>query len=177
MFEIREQDPEVYRSRTRRSALIIMVVFAVLAMALSTLAVQVFGDPDGSNFRWNLLGVLAGLVVTLTLVRKLFWAQPWMAEAAYGWELKRNLMRITNVMHKVEAGVAAGDPMALRIMRFYHLGLIQMHRLDDNSTALLELRAESQTHLERLERAGIDPDQSRFDPGWLAELGEFEKPA
>lgn len=170
MFEIREQDPEVYRSRTRRSALIIMVLFAVLAMALSTLAVQLFGSSEGSNFRWNLLGVLAGLVVTLTLVRKLFWAQPWMAEAAYGWELKRNLMRITNVMHKVEAGVAANQQAALKVLRFYHLGLQQMHRLDANSTALLELRADVQSHVERLDQAGIDPDQSRFDPSWLNAL-------
>jgi hypothetical protein len=115
-------------------------------------------------------------VVTLVLVRKLFWAQPWMAEAVYGWELKRNLMRITNVMHKVEAGVAAGDPTAMRVMRFHHLGLAQMHRLDDNSTALLELRAETQAHLERLEQAGVDPDQSRFDPAWLDSLeGQSDK--
>jgi hypothetical protein len=170
MFEIREHDPVLYRSRTRRSALIVMVVFAVLAMMLATLAVQVFGQSEGSNFRWNLLGVLAGLVVTLALVRKLFWGQPWMTEAAYGWELKRNLMRITNVMHKVEAGVAANQPAALKVLRFYHLGLQQMHRLDDNSTALLELRGEMQSHLELLQRAGIDADQYRLEPHWLAQL-------
>lgn len=167
MFEIRDRDPETYRRATRRSALVVIIIFAALAMALSALVVQLFGSAQGSNFRWNLLGVLSGLGLTLLLVRKVFWRQPWMAEAAYGWELKRNLMRITNLMHRVEAGIACGNPTALRVLRFYHLGLAQMHRLDDNSTALLELRAETQAHLERLQQAGIDADQRRFDPTWL----------
>lgn len=60
MFEIQHIDPQLYRQQTRKSTLVVLVIFAVLAMLLSALAVALFGSPQGSNFRWNLGGVLLG---------------------------------------------------------------------------------------------------------------------
>ena len=85
MFEIRHLDPQLYRQQTRKSTLVVLVIFAVLAMSLSALAVALFGSPEGSNFRWNLAGVLLGLVATIMLVRSFFWHQNWMQPAVYGW--------------------------------------------------------------------------------------------
>lgn len=45
MFEIKPWDAAAYRQQTRRSTLIIAVVFLALAMLLSTLAVMLFGTP------------------------------------------------------------------------------------------------------------------------------------
>ncbi len=170
MFEIRHLDAERYRQQTRRSSLFVIVIFAVLAMVLSSLAVAVFGDPAGTNFRWNLVGVLAGLIVTILLVRQVFWSQPWMGPAVYGWQLKRSLMRVTNVMHHVEAGVAAGSPEAMKLLRFYHLGLEEMHRLDGNPQALNDLVSQIETHRLRMEESGLSVDQYRFDPAWLEQM-------
>lgn len=170
MFEIRRLDPARYRQQTRRSSLIVIVLFAVLAMVLSSLAVAFFGDPAGSNFRWNLAGVLVGLAVTVLLVRQIFWRQPWMEPAVYGWQLKRSLMRITNVMHHVEAGVAASSPEAMKALRFYHLGLEEMHRLDGNPQALNDLAGQIETHRQRMEEKGLSADQYRFDPAWLEQM-------
>lgn len=167
MFEIRHLNPEEYRRQTRKSSIIVILILAVLAMALSTLSVAFFGEPGGNNFRWNLAGILAGLVLTVMLVRVKLWGQPWMAAAVYGWRLKRSLMSITNVMHYVEAGVAANDPAALKLLRFYHLGLAEMHRLDGNTSALGELTRESEQHRQKMEELGISSDQFRLDPGWL----------
>src|SRR3990167_4999345 len=157
-FEIKQLNPETYRQQTRRSTLILVLIFLSLAMLLATLAVQLFGTPGGDNFRWNLGGVIAGLVLTVALVRLQFWQQPWMAAAVYGWQLKRRLMSITNRMHHVSAGVAVHDPaamkllrfyhlgltqmQAMKLLRFYHLGLTQMHQLDGNSSALSQITAE-----------------------------------
>ena len=96
MFEIRHLDPQLYRQQTRKSTLVVLVIFSVLAMSLSALAVALLGSPEGSNFRWNLAGVLLGLVATIMLVRSLFWRQNWMQPAVYGWQLKRSLMSVTN---------------------------------------------------------------------------------
>ena len=60
MFTIQPMHPETYRQQTRRIAMGLIVLFAGLAMLLSTLAVQLFGEPGGDNFRWNLAGVLLG---------------------------------------------------------------------------------------------------------------------
>lgn len=170
MFEIKQLDPDTYRRETRRNGLIIAAFFAVLAMLLSQLAVQILGTPGGDNFRWNLGGVLAGVLVTAALVRYHFSRQAWMAMSVYGWQLKRSLMRVTNVMHKVTAGVAENDPAAMKLLRFYHLGLMQMHRLDNNSSDLLQARAEIALHEERMKLQGLDIDQPRLDPAWLAAL-------
>lgn len=167
MFEIKPMNPELYRQQTRRSTLTILLTFAALAMLLAGLAVLLFGEPGGDNFRWNLGGVIAGLLLTVLLVRKLYWTQPWMAAAVYGWQLKRSLMRVTNVMHHVQAGVAAGRPEALRLLRFYHLGLAQMHQLDGNSSGLSQMVHEIDAHRERLAALGLDTEQTRLDPAWL----------
>jgi len=170
MFEIQHLDPQVYRQQTRKSTLIVVAAFAVLAMSLSALAVALFGSPDGGNFRWNLGGVLLGLVATIMLVRSVFWQQSWMQPAVYGWQLKRSLMSITNVMHRVEAGVQAGSPEAMKLLRFYHLGQLEMHRLDGHPQAADDLSEPMEQHRQAMVEKGLSIDQYRFDPQWLYSL-------
>ncbi len=167
MFEIKPLNPETYRQQTRRSTLIIALSFALLAMLLSTLAVLLFGEPGGDNFRLNLAGVITALALTVALVRFKFWSQPWMASAVYGWQLKRSLMSITNVMHHVSAGVLARDPAAMQLLRFYHLGLTQMHQLDGNSSALNQVVRESEQHKACMAALAMDTEQYRLNPDWL----------
>ncbi|WP_150304673.1 DUF3087 domain-containing protein [Pseudomonas saliphila] len=175
MFEIQPLDPEAYRKQTRRSTLIVVAIFVVSALSLSSLAVAVLGEPSGNNFIWNLAGVLTGLLLTSFIVRGLLWDKPFMAAARYGWQLKRSLMSVTNVMHQVEAGVAANDPEAMKLLRFYHQGLTQMHQLDGNTSALAELRVESEAHRQRLEAQGLAEDQPRLDPHWLEAVKGYGK--
>jgi hypothetical protein len=167
MFTITPTSPETYRQQTRRITLLIAGGFVVLALLFSALAVTLFGTPGGDNFRWNLSGVLVGLALTLALVRLCLWSQPWMAPAVYGWQLKRSLMRITNVMHHVKTAVAAGDPAAMKLLRFYHLGVTQMHQLDGNSSDLSQMVREIDAHREAMLAQGLDPEQNRLDAQWL----------
>jgi hypothetical protein len=175
MFEIRPMSPELYRQQTRRITLVIAGLFIVLALLLSTFCVQLFGTPGGDNFRWNLVGVLAGLALTVAVVRVQLWPRPWMAPAVYGWQLKRSLMRIGNVMHRVKAGVAANDPAAMKLMRFYHLGLTQMHQLDGNLSDLSQMTREIDQHREAMEALGLDVEQNRLDPAWLEAVKGYGK--
>jgi hypothetical protein len=158
---------EAYRQQTRRSTLIIALIFLALAMALSTVAVALFGEPGGDNLRFNIGGVFAAVLVMAALMRKLFWTQQWMAPAVYSWQLKRSLMSITNVMHHVTTAVQAGDPTAMKLLRFYHLGLNQMHQLDGNSSDHGQLIREMDQHKARMEALGIDIEQTRLNPQWL----------
>lgn len=174
LFEIVPRSPETYRRETRRSTLIVAATFAILAMGLSGLAVALFGEPGGDNLRLNIGGVVAGLVLTVALVRLLYWQQPWMAAAVYGWQLKRSLMRVTNMMHQVKACVAASDPAAIKLLRFYHLALTQMHQLDGNSHGLSESVAEIDRHRETMETLNMDIDQPRLESAWLERVGQIE---
>lgn len=173
MFEIQQMNPQTYRQQTRRSTLIIAVIFIALAMLLSSAAVMLFGTPSGDNFRWNLGGVLLALGLTVAIVRLVLWPQPFMAAAVYGWRLKRSLMRITNLMHHLKAGVTARDPNAMYLLRFYHLGLTQMHQLDGNSSALSEAVAEINQHKERMESLGMDTEQNQLDRAWLESVKQI----
>ena len=170
MFELKPCDPATFRQQTRRSTLIIAVLFVALAMLLSSLAVMLFGTPGGDNFRFNVGGVFAGVLITVALVRGPFWTQPWLAPAVYGWQLKRSLMSVTNVMHKVTERVQANDPTAIKLLRFYHLGLTQMHELEANSSAQAQLVGEIDVHTAKMQALGIDTEQTRLDPAWLGSV-------
>jgi hypothetical protein len=167
MFEIQPQNPETYRRQTRRSTIIIALVFLVLAMLLSATAVALFGEPGGDNTRFNVGGVFVAVLLMAALMRGTFWHQPWMASAVYGWQLKRSLMSVTNVMHQVTAAVEKGDPSAMKLLRFYHLGLNQMHQLDGNSSDHSQLIRETDQHKARLEALGIETEQTQLNPAWL----------
>ncbi|MCI0996249.1 DUF3087 family protein [Pseudomonas corrugata] len=170
MFEIKPWDADLYRQQTRRSTLIIAVVFLALAMLLSSLAVMLFGTPGADNFRFNLGGVIVAVLVMAALMRLYLWRQPWMAAAVYGWQLKRNLMRVTNVMHQVTDGVQARDPVAMKVLRFYHLGLAQMHHLDANSSDQQALVREADGHAETMRGMGLETEQSSLDLAWIDTL-------
>lgn len=172
MFQIQPMDAEHYRSQTRRSTLIVCVVLAASCFLLANASLALFGEPGGNNFRWNLGGVMAGLLLTIAVVRFFLWEQPWMAPAVYGFRLKRNLMKVTNILHQVEAGVAANDHTAMRVLRFYHLGLMQMHTLEGNSTAISDMVRQIDQHKERLQEQGLNSEQNQLDPAWLAEISQ-----
>lgn len=173
MFEIQPMSPERYRQQTRTIALAIIALFVLLALTAATLLVKLFGEPGGDNFRWNLLGVLSGLALTVAIVRLKFWSTPWMAPAVYGWRLKRSLMRITNQMHQVRAGVEAGDPTAMKLLRFYHLGMTQMLQLDGNLAELSQMVREIDAHREAMEAQGLDIEQNRLDLAWLEDVKQW----
>lgn len=166
-FRLKKINPEEYRSQTRKATWIIIAIFVALAMLLSSLMVMFFGEPGGDNFRLNIAGVAAGVLTTAALVRLVFIKQPWMAANIYGWQLKRSLMSVTNVMHHVTDGVTAHNPVAMKLLRFYHLGLIQMHQLDANSSETSQIIHEINAHVEQMLEAGIDCDQQALDPAWI----------
>lgn len=167
MFEIQPKNAQTYRQQTRRSTVIIALIFLALAMGLSTAAVALFGEPGGDNLRFNVGGVFVAVLLIVALMRGKLWSQPWMAAAVYGWQLKRSLMSVTNIMHQVTAAVATGDPVAMKLLRFYHLGLHQMHELDGNSSDHGQLTREMDEHKARMQALGIDTEQTRLDPAWL----------
>ena len=175
MFEIQPQNPERYRSQTRRSTIIIALIFLALAMVLSTTAVALFGEPDGDNLRFNVGGVFVSVLLMAALMRGTFWTQPWMAPAVYGWRLKRSLMSITNVMHQVTAAVEKEDPTAMKLLRFYHLGLSQMHELDGNSSDHSQLTREMDQHKARMEALGIETDQTQLNPAWIEAVKQMPR--
>lgn len=175
-FELQPLDPASFRQQTRHATLGIVALFAVSAISLSALLVAWLGEPGGNNFRWNLSGVLLGLLFTSALVGGLLRKQQWMQASVYSWQLKRCLMRITNRMHALEAAVAAGQPEALCILRFYHLALYHMHQLEGNDSGLNDLVQDMNQHAERLQQEQLTLEQACFKTSWSNYLKQLPNP-
>lgn len=167
LFKLTTIKPEDYRLQTRKATWIIIVVFVALAMLLSSLLVMFFGESGGDNFRLNIAGVATGVLITAALVKYIFSKQSWMAANLYGWRLKRSLMSVTNVMHHVTAGVAEQNIAAMKLLRFYHLGLIQMHHLDGNTSEISQMVHEVDQHKQRMQERDIDCDQQVLESAWI----------
>ncbi len=173
IFALQSVVPEDFRRQTRNASIRIIAVFALSAMVLSALLVTQFGETGGKNFKWNLTGVILGVLLTSALVGGLFRKQQWMAASLYGWRLKRSLMSITNQMHQLKAGVSQHDPQSMQLLRFYHLALHHMHQLDGNSSAASELVREMDEHRQAMEALSLNPEQPRLNPEWLAHIKQF----
>ena len=167
MFEIEEMDAAFYRRQTRKATLIIMAIFIVIGMVMATSFVDWFGEYSNNHLVLNLMGAFVGLVITAFVVKWFFVKSPWMREAMYGWRLKRSLMHVTNRLRPIQEAVEKGDTEAMKILRFYHLGLEQMHRLEDNSHAMIELLAEKRGLEEKMTELNLDLNQTSFDPQWV----------
>ncbi len=167
MFKIEEIDPKHYRKKTRNATLIVMLMFVVIGFSTAYFSVSTLGEYSNSKLVLNLLGAFIGLVITGFIVKIFFADKEWMRETMYGWHLKRNLMRITNVLQKVQDQAERNDAHAMKIMRFYHLGLTQMHQLEDNNHALIDLLAEKKSLENKMSELGQELNQTEFDPKWV----------
>lgn len=164
VFEIKDILPEVYRKKSRNSTLIIMGIFIVIGFICAISFVSWWGEYSSSPMVLNFLGGLVGLVITGMIMKTFFIHKPWMAEALYGVLLKRHLMMVTNRLRPIQEAAEAGDETAQKILRFYHLGLTQMHKFDNNHTALLDMAAEKKALEDQLNANNIDLNQTALNP-------------
>jgi len=169
MFKIEELDPVTYRKKTRKATLIIMGIFIVIGFITATLAVKWFGEYSSNHLVLNFMGAFVGLMITAAIIKAYFADKPWMAEAIYAWRLKRNLMYISNVMRSLKEAIENEDTQAMKILRFYHLGTEQMHRLEDNNHALIDLLAEKNELENTMNKHGLELNQTEFDMEWADE--------
>ncbi len=167
MFKIEPIDPVYYRKKTRNATLIIMAVFIVIGFAFSSLTVHYLGDFSNNKLVLNFMGAFVGLMLTAYIIKTFFANKPWMKESMYAWRLKRNLMYITNVLDKVQEAAKQNDPHALKVMRFYHLGLEHMHKLEANSSASIDILAEKKEIEKKITELGLELNQIEFDPSWV----------
>lgn len=167
MFQIEQMDPKTYQSQTRKATLKVMGIFFVIGLVFANLFPMWLGEYFSSQLMLNFIGAFVGLMITAYIVKGFFSKAEWMKEAIYGWRLKRHLMYVTNRQRHIEEAAKSDDEMAMRILRFYHLGLEQMHRLEGNSTALIDLKVPKEQHEARMLEKGMELEQLTLDPEWV----------
>lgn len=176
MFKIQDINPEEYRRNTRNATLRIMGLFIVVGFITSYFFPRLFGENPHNLLTLQIMGALIGLGVVFWITAKFFKHQAWMKEAMYGWQLKRSLMHITNAMRPLQEKVEAGDVEAMKLMRYYHLGITQMYTLEQNTSGLIDLKVEREQLEAKMRELGLDTEQTEFQLSKLkAVVGELEK--
>lgn len=166
-FKLLDIDPTVLRKRSRNALIIIVLMFVVIGMGTASLTLHLLKPYNDNTLVLNFIGAFIGLILTFALVKRFFAHQPWMQETMYLWDLKRQLMHIYNVLTAVKDAANNRDKKALKILRFYHLALTQMHEVEQNSHASIDLMAEKNALEAKLIEMAIPLDQTEFDPAWL----------
>jgi len=118
------------------------------SLAISQTLIALFPHESGSNFNWNLLGVVVASVTIAWLLNK-YRTHDFMAEVVYVWELKQALNKINRRMPKLKAAGRDGNYNALLAMHYSYAGSRLLWRLDDNTIVMDEL-AIQQTELDRI---------------------------
>jgi len=162
-------------NKTRyRKHLNIVIVACIAALAagslgIAQLLIQLFPDPDGSHFHWNLLGVIV-TAVTIGFVLNKWRQHPFMTEVTYVWELKQVLNQITRKMQKLKSAADEGDVTAMTIIQFSYSGSRLLWQLDDNTIVMDELAVE-QAKLDALAaKHNVNLDITAFDSNDLAQF-------
>lgn len=175
MFNIEPIDPKVYRTKSRNATLIMMAIFIVIGFIFASLSVHYLGPYNNNHLVLNFLGAFVGLLITAFIVKSFLADKPFMHEAMYGFRLKRNLMYVTNRLRHIQESAANGDQQAMKILRFYHLGLTQMHKFDQNSSALLDIQVEKDELEKKMSELGLELNQTEFDPEWTKDYKESKE--
>lgn len=165
-MQLRSIDKNTYSKRYKTVFAAIVAALVVISLGSSAIMIQLFGNPDGSNFMLNLVGVtLAGVVVFLVIYRMR--NHPYMDEVVYVWNLKQNLNRIYRKQRKIEPLIDDNNVDAMVIMNYMYEGSRQLYQLDDNTITMdqLELKV---SHLKaKLEETGVTVSTDQYDPGML----------
>ena len=159
-------DKTRYRKHLRIVFTAIAVALVIIALASSTLIIQLFSTPDVDHFWHNLAGVvLAAIIVALTLkkIRK----QPFMFEVVYVWDLKQQLNRIHRKQKKIEAGIEKNDHDAMIIMNYMYRGSKQLYELDDNTITMGTLNSKINALDSKMKDVDISTSTDAYDPAML----------
>jgi 4-amino-4-deoxy-L-arabinose transferase-like glycosyltransferase len=171
VFELCMKLHEIDKSRYSKHYKIvfsgIVVVLLGVAVGSSAILIQLFGEPGGSNFWLNLIGVVIAAAVVVTILLKIR-SHPFMTEVVYVWDLKQVLNRIYRKERKLNSAMQEdNDPDAMVIMNYFYKGSKQLYELDDNRITHDELTDKIRVHDKHLEAAGLSTSTDNFEPSML----------
>ncbi len=130
---------EINKARYRKHLNIIIVGFilgfTLLSLIYGQVLIALFSDGEGSNFRYNLTGVILGLFTSAIVLSKLR-EHDFFKEVYYVWQLKQLMNLIYRKLKKIKAQADENDVNALIILLYYYQASQQVYLLDDNTLTL-----------------------------------------
>jgi hypothetical protein len=165
-MKLQQIDKTRYRKHLNRLIGVVIIILVVVSLATSTTLISFFGADDGSNFRYNLAGVVAAVLAVLLLLRLLRY-EPYLYEVMYVWQLKKSINLINRYIRKVTAAAEHNDADAMQVLNYCYLASKQLYTLDDNTINMEELEASILALNGQADAAGIRLDTDSFKPDLL----------
>lgn len=147
-------DKTTYRKRLNWVIAGSIVALLAIALSVSTLLIHLVGEPGGSNFVLNLVGVVSAVALVLnTLYRNR--NTPFMSEVWYVWQLKQELNAIYRKSKALNQALEQNNHQAF-IIKYYHLkASIQVYELDDNTLTINQLKTDLRELEEKIQSLGL----------------------
>lgn len=157
-----EVEKAVYRKHLNIVILVFVSCFIVLSLIFGAGLIAAFSDGQSSNFRFNLFGVILGLLCCLTVLNKLK-KNGYFKEIYYVWQLKQIHNSIYRRLKKIKSASLTGDVNALIILNFYYQSTRQVYLLDDNTLVIAKVEKDISALNEILQKDNIQLCVEQFD--------------
>jgi len=156
-----------YRSTLNKVIVGFVIAFALLSVGFGTILIHFFGevavgDEPVNNFRFNLLGVILGLIVC-TLVMNNIKNKPQMSEVYYVWQLKQLQNQIFRRLTKIKAAAKEDNIDALIVLIYYYKSLEKLYLLDDNTITISTVRKDISNVQSQIEEKNLSINEDDFD--------------
>lgn len=158
-MKLQQIDKDRYRKHLNMASVIAIAILIILSLVYAQLFIHFFADGESSNFKFNLLGVILGIISLIPIFNQVR-SHPYLTEVMYVWELKQATNKIYRKLHKINAAVANADVDAIIILNYYYTASQQLYVLDNNTLTLTTLqtdKAKLQTLIES-KKLSIDTD-------------------
>lgn len=142
-MKLEQIDKALYRHRLNRVIISFIIGFALLGVGLGQAFIELFADVNAqSNFKFNLAGVIVGLVLSSAALHKLK-SHDYFEQIYYVWRLKQLQNLVYRKLAKIK--LAAFDDKnidAINTLAFYYHSQLQVYQLDDNTLTLSSVKTE-----------------------------------
>ena len=169
-MKLKSIDKPTYRKHLNRTIVAIIIILFTSSLGSSTLLIQLYGDPSGSNFVLNVIGVVIGAGIIGFLFYR-YNGHPYLHEVMYVWRMKQELNRIYRKTAKLTLALEENNPDALVIKNFSLKGSEQLYELDDNDLTLSDLRIEIKALDRKIDALGLNISTDDYHTGLLSRLG------
>jgi DUF3087 family protein len=130
---------DINKARYRKHLNIIIIsfiaTFTLLSVVFGQSLIAIFSDGSGNNFRFNLAGVILGLLACAAILNQLR-NHSFFYEVYYVWQLKQIINRIFRKLKSLKSAANNNDVNALIILNYYYHASLKLYLLDDNTLTL-----------------------------------------
>lgn len=147
-MKLRSIDKATYRSHLNKIIVAFVAIFAILAVALGSILIGLFGDvatgdEQVNNFRFNLAGVILALLFVGGILSKAR-HHAFFEEVYFVWQLKQIHNLIYRKLKKIKIAAKDNDVNALIILNYYYHTLKIVYELDDNTLTIASITTEQE---------------------------------